>query len=248
MEEKKFVGVRKDEYNIREFVKRMFGKGKVSRVRIEYTPVGEKIVVSTHRPGWIIGKRGEKINQLTEILKKRFKMENPHVDIEEIAHPEFDSQLVADDIALTLERFGAQKYKASSYRALERIKKSGALGAELRLSGKLPSDRARSWRFAFGYLKKTGDAANVVDRAESVAHTKQGVVGIKVAILAPGVKVVDQISVDEDFMNEVKKNATFEEVEETVKKVKARRSVPSKKGTKVPDSSDKKRAKAGGKK
>ncbi len=216
MEEKEFVGVRKDEYNIREFVKRMFGKGKISRVRIEYTPVGEKIVVSTHRPGWIIGKRGEKINKLTEVLKRRFKMENPHVDIEEISQPELDAQLIADDIALTLERFGAQKYKASSYRALDRIKKAGALGAELRLSGKLPSDRARSWRFAFGYLKKTGDSASVVDRAESVANTKQGIVGIKVAILAPGVRVHDQITVDEDFMNQVKKNVLESEIPEKI--------------------------------
>lgn len=225
MEEKKFVGVRKDEYNIREFVKRMFGKGKVSRVRIEYTPVGERIVVSSHKPGWIIGKRGEKINELTEVLKKRFKMENPHVDIDEIAHPEFDAQLVADEIALTLERFGAMKYKASSYRALGKIKNSGALGAELRVSGKLPSDRARSWRFAFGYLKKTGDASNLVDRAESVAETKQGIVGIKVAILAPGVKMVDQINVDEEFLEAVRKNATVREVEETIKKVKKKRKV-----------------------
>ena len=238
MEEKKFVEVRKDEYNIKQFVKRMFGKGKVSKVRIEYTPVGEKIVVSTHKPGWIIGRRGEKINELTGILKKRFKMENPHVDIDEIMHPEFDAQLVADDIALTLERFGAMKYKATSYRALSKIKNSGALGAELRVSGKLPSDRARLWRFAFGYLKKTGDAASVVDRAESVAQTKQGVVGIKVAILAPGVKVCDQITINEDFMKEVKKNATFEaqnrhdsanpEVEETVKKIKKKRKATKK--------------------
>ena len=146
MEEKKFVGVRKDEYNIKQFVKRMFGKGKVSRVKIEYTPVGEKIIVSTHKPGWIIGKRGEKINELTEVLKRRFKMENPHVDIDEIMHPEFDAQLTADDIALTLERFGAMKYKASAYRALGRIKNGGALGAELILSGKLPSDRAKIGR------------------------------------------------------------------------------------------------------
>jgi small subunit ribosomal protein S3 len=222
MEEKKFVDVRKDEYNIKQFVKRMFGKGKISKVKIEYTPVGEKIIVSTHKPGWIIGRRGEKIAELTEILKKRFKMENPHIDIEEISHPEFDAQLVADNIAITLERFGAIKYKASSYRALSRIKNSGALGAELRLSGKLPSDRARSWRFAFGYLKKTGDSAKVVDRAESVAYTKQGVVGIKVAILAPGVKVHDHITIDENTLEEIKKNAAFEEVEEVVKKVKKR--------------------------
>jgi small subunit ribosomal protein S3 len=228
MEEKKFVGVRKDEYNIKQFVKRMFGMGKVSKVRIEYTPVGEKIVVSTHKPGWIIGKRGEKINELTEVLKKRFKMENPHVDIEEIMHPEFDAQLVADDIALTLERFGAMKYKAASYRALGKIKNSGALGAELRISGKLPSDRARSWRFAFGYLKKTGDAAKVVDRAEATATTKQGVVGIKVAILAPGIVMCDQIVVDEALLEAVKRNATFEEVEETVKKTKKKRKAKKK--------------------
>lgn len=223
MEEKKFIGVRKDEYNVKQFVKLMFGKGKVSRVTIEYTPVGERIVVSTHRPGWIIGRKGEKIAELTEILKKRFKMENPHVDIEEIAHPEFDSQLVADDIAITLERFGSSKYKAASYRALSRIKNGGALGAEIRTAGKLPSDRAKAWRFAFGYLKKTGDAAKMVDRAETIAQTKQGVIGIKVAILAPGIKMCDQISVDEEMLEAVRKNTTFKEVEETVKKVKAKR-------------------------
>lgn len=223
MEERKFVNLRKDEYNVKQFVMRMFGKGKVSKVKIEYTPVGEKIIIATHRPGWIIGKKGEKIAELTEVLKKRFKMENPHVDIEEIDHPEFDAQLVADDIATTLERFGASKYKSASYRVLSRIKNSGALGAELRVSGKLPSDRARVWRFAFGYLKKTGDASKAVDRAEAVAETKQGVVGIKVAILSPGVKMCDQITVDDDLMNEIKRNSTIEEVEETIKKVKTKK-------------------------
>ncbi|MBU1045470.1 MAG: 30S ribosomal protein S3 [Candidatus Omnitrophica bacterium] len=223
MEEKKFVGVRKDEYNVKQFVKKMFGKGRVSRVTIEYTPVGERIVVSSHKPGWIIGRKGEKISELTEILKKRFRMENPHVDIDEIAHPEFDAQLVADDIAVTLERFGSSKYKASSYRALSRIKNGGALGAEIVVAGKLPSDRAKTWRFTFGYLKKTGDASKLVDRAEAIAQTKQGVVGIKVAILAPGVRMPDQIIINEALLEEIRKNATLEEVEETVKKKAKRR-------------------------
>jgi len=222
MEERKFIEVRKDEYNIKNYVKRMFGKGKISRVKIEYTPVGEKIIVSTHRPGWIIGKKGEKIAELTDILKKRFKMENPHIDIEEINKPEFDAQLVADDIALTLEKFGSNKYKAASYRSLLKIKNAGALGAELRVSGKLPSDRARSWRFHFGYLKKTGDAANIVDRAESIAETKQGVIGIKVAILAPNKKVHDQITVDDEFLNQKKKNE-ISAVEETETKSKRKK-------------------------
>ena len=203
MEEKKFVGVRKDEYNLKLFVKRMFGKGKISKIKIEYTPVGEKIIVSTHKPGWIIGKKGEKIAELTEILKKRFKMENPHVDIEEILHPEFDAQLLADSIALTLERFGAARYKSASYKVLSQIKKAGALGAELRVSGRLPSERARVWRFSFGYLKKTGDSSKLVDIAFATATTKQGMVGIKVSVLAPDVKLADRIEVNEEFLSKL---------------------------------------------
>ena len=220
MEEKKFVGVRKDEYNLKLFVKRMFGKGKISKIKIEYTPVGEKIIVSTHKPGWIIGKKGEKIAELTEILKKRFKMENPHVDIEEIIHPEFDAQLLADGIALTLERFGAARYKSASYRVLSQIKKAGALGAELRVSGRLPSERARVWRFTFGYLKKTGDSSNLVDIAFATAITKQGVVGIKVSVLAPDVKLDDRIEVNEEFLSQLNKASP----EEEPKKIKKKRS------------------------
>ena len=220
MEEHKFVNVRKEEFNIREFIKRDFGKGKISGVRIGYTPVGEKIIVSTHKPGLVIGKRGEKIAELTEILKKRFKMENPHIDIDEIMRPEFDAQLVADEIALSLERFGPIRFKAVAYRMLTRIKDAGALGAELRVGGKLPSDRARTWRFAFGYLKKTGDSSKVVDKAQSVAKTKKGVVGVKVAILAPDAKIHDQIKIDKDMLNEVKKNVEFEEEGEKKSKKK----------------------------
>lgn len=230
MEEKKFVNVRKEEYNIKEFVRRTFGKGKVSHIKIDYTPVGERIIVATHKPGWIIGRKGEKIAELTHVLKKKFKMENPHVDIDEITKPEFDAQIMADEIATTLERFGSMRYKATAYKTLERIKKAGAKGAEIRTSGKLPSDRSRSWRFAFGYLKKTGDAARVVSRAEAVAETKQGVVGIKVAILSPEVKMKDQIEMNEEMIETVKRNGSVVESEEkkTKKKVAKKKKVDKK--------------------
>jgi small subunit ribosomal protein S3 len=213
MEEKKFVNVRKEEHSIKQFVKKTFGKGKISSVRIEYTPVGEKIIVSTHKPGLVIGKRGEKIAELTEILKKRFKMENPHIDIDEIKNSDFDAQLIADEIALLLERFGSLRYKSICYKILTRIKDSGALGAEIRVSGKLPSDRARSWRFAFGYLKKTGNASNIVDRAEAVAETMQGVVGVKVYVLAPDSKIHDQIDIDEETLKKIKMNSASKQEE-----------------------------------
>jgi small subunit ribosomal protein S3 len=220
MEEKKFVNVRKEEYSIREFVKKTFGKGKISTVRIEYTPVGEKIVVSTHKPGLVIGKRGEKIEELTEVLKRRFKMENPHIDISEITKPDFDAQLMADEVALSLERFGSMRFKAICYKMLQRIKQAGAAGAEIRASGKLPGERAKSWRFAFGYLKKTGETSKIVDRAESTAQTLPGTIGIKVSILSPDKKIHDQITLTEDIYNKIKANIAFTPEVKIAKKAK----------------------------
>ncbi|MDP2672523.1 MAG: 30S ribosomal protein S3 [Nanoarchaeota archaeon] len=204
MDERKTVKFKKDEFAVKEYIKKFIGKGKLSRVRIEYTPVGEKIIISTHKPGLIIGKGGEKIIELTGILKKQFKLENPHLEIDEIVQPEFDAQIIADEIALSLERFGPLKFKVVAYKALEKIMRAGALGAELKLSGKLPSARARTWRFAQGYLKKTGDSAKVVDRAQSRAETKPGTVGIKTAILSPYAILKDKITIDEELINKLK--------------------------------------------
>ena len=67
MDEKKFVGFKKREYAMKKYVWNSLGKGKVSSIRVEYTPVGEKIVVATDKPGLIIGSRGEKITALTRI-------------------------------------------------------------------------------------------------------------------------------------------------------------------------------------
>lgn len=217
MEEKKFVGIRKEEFGVKQYIKKEFGMGKVSMVKIDYTPVGERITVSTHKPGLIIGKKGETIEKLTNVLKRKFKMENPHIDIAEIKKPELDAQLVADEIALALERFGSMRFKAVSYKMLSRIKNAGALGSELVVSGKLPSDRAKTWRFTFGYLKKTGDSANMVDRAESVAKTKQGIVGIKVAILKPENKTFDSIEINEGLISLIKQNVASSAVEDNIK-------------------------------
>jgi len=218
MEEKKFVQLKKDEYYIREFVKNEFGKGKISSIKIEYTPVGEKIIIATSRPGFIIGKRGERINEITDILKRKFKLENPHLEILEITKPEFDAQNIADEIALSLERFGSLKFKIVAYRMLERIIKAGALGVEIRLSGKLPSERAKSWRFAQGYLKKTGDVVKIVNKAEARANVPLGTIGIKVDILPNDVEIHDQITINQDKISRIESNKIASQVVPQVQK------------------------------
>ena len=63
MEEKNFVKFKEEEVGIKEYVKSTLGKGRISDVLIEYTPVGEKIIIVTNRPGLIIGRKGERINE-----------------------------------------------------------------------------------------------------------------------------------------------------------------------------------------
>ncbi|MEM4330617.1 MAG: 30S ribosomal protein S3 [Candidatus Pacearchaeota archaeon] len=207
MEERKFVAIAKEEIGVKNFIKKQFGKGKISSVRIEYTPIGEKVVISTHKPGIVIGKNGETIENLISILKKRFKMENPHIDIEEIKKKELDAQIVADEIALLLEKYGASRFKNVAYKYLEDIKKAGALGGEIVLSGRLPSERAKTWRFKFGYLKKTGEERKIVEKASSVAQDKKGVIGVEVSILKPTKEIRDIIQINEDTLNKIKMNS-----------------------------------------
>jgi small subunit ribosomal protein S3 len=207
MEERKFIRLKKEEYGIKESIKRNLGKGKISRLDIEYTPIGEKIIISTSRPGLIIGRKGEKIEELTDILKTRFKLENPHIEIKEIETPLYDAQLVADELAMSLERMGNLKFKVIAYRKLQEIMNAGALGCELRISGKLPSERAKSWRFAEGYLKKAGESRKEVDRAQAIALTKTGIIGIKVAIMSPKAKIYDRIDITEELMARVRGNS-----------------------------------------
>lgn len=217
MEERKIVEFKKKEFTIREYIKKMLEKGKISKVRIEYTPVGEKIIVSTHKPGLVIGRKGERIGELTRVLKTKFKLENPNIEIDEIRQPEFDAQIIADEIALSLERFGPLRFKVIAYRTLQKIIDAGALGAEIIISGKLPGARAKSWRFAQGYLKKVGESAKVVDKAQSKAQTKPGTVGVKVSILSPYAKLKDKININEELINKLKENS-MKEPEKKVKK------------------------------
>lgn len=236
MEEKKFVNFKKEELAVKDYVKRSLGKGRISNVSIEYTPVGEKIIIATSKPGLVIGRRGEKIEELTTMLKKKFKLDNPHIDIKEITQPMLDAQLVADDIALMLERDGSLKFKVIAYRTMQNIMSSGALGAEIVLSGKLPSERAKSWRFSQGFLKKTGDPAKVVLRAMSQAKTMPGVVGIKVSILPPNAVIHDKIVIDDSVKLAVNNNMAGPKFEEAVAKDKHKK--PRKKSPNQTGSND----------
>ena len=221
MIERQFVSQKVKEFRIKEFIGKELAKTGFSHIDIRRTPLGEKVIVYTIRPGLVVGKKGENINRLTAILKKRFKMENPQIEIGELENPNLDANLVADRIISTMERFGSKRFKSIGYRSLQGILDAGALGAEIVLSGKVPSARARNWRFKAGYLKKSGDIAqNKVKKVIAFANLKSGIVGIKVNIMTPDIilpdRIIPRIKVEEISEQEAKKE--LEEPKEKPKK------------------------------
>ena len=89
-------------------------------------------------------------------MKDIFNLENPQVEISEVEIPDLDANIVAERIVNSLERYGHQRFKGIGHKAMEDVMRAGALGIEILISGKIPSDRSKSWRFYQGYLKKSG--------------------------------------------------------------------------------------------
>ncbi|MBI4451726.1 30S ribosomal protein S3 [Candidatus Woesearchaeota archaeon] len=193
MIERKFVAEKLKERLLQEYISETLKNVGHSHTKMSRTPLGEKITIYTSRPGLVVGRKGENIKKLTITLKKKFDLENPQIEIGEVENPNLDAQIVAERIASTMERFGLQKFKAIGHKTMQDCMDSGALGIEIGISGKVPSSRAKSWRFWRGYMKKCGDVARGVRRAQASAQLKTGTIGIKVAIMPPDIELMDHI-------------------------------------------------------
>ena len=196
MIERKFVAQKIKEYEIQEYLSSSLKNVGHSHTKMVKTPLGEKIVIYASRPGLVVGKKGQNIKLLTTTLKKRFNLENPQIEISDVDNPNLDAGIVAEKIVDSMEHFGLNKFKAIGHKVMSDVMNSGALGIEIIVSGKVPSDRAKSWRFYSGYLKKCGDVALTgVHKVDMQAHLKTGVVGIKVSIMPPYTKRPDDIHI-----------------------------------------------------
>ncbi|MFH1174675.1 MAG: 30S ribosomal protein S3 [archaeon] len=223
MIERKFVAQRVKEYQIQEYVSHSISRVGHSSTKFQRTPLGEKIVITAQRPGLVVGKGGSNISKLTKKLKELFNLENPQIELNEVMQPFLDASIVAESIANSLERFGTQQFKGIGHKVMSSVMLSGALGVEILISGKIPSSRAKTWRFYAGYLKNCGDiAVSGVHKAYAVAKLKSGVVGIQVKIMPPTTILPDKIvvlDVMEQQAGPVKEEPELEKVKDAVEKV-----------------------------
>ena len=223
MIERKFVAQKMKEFQIEEYITQSLENVGHSHTKMLKTPLGEKIVIFTSRPGLIVGRKGQNIKQLTKTLKKRFNLENPQIEISEVENPNLDANIVAEKIVDALEKFGSEKFKAIGHKIMTDVMRAGALGIEIVISGKVPSARAKSWRFYSGYLKKCGDVANGVNKSDAQAQLKTGIIGVKVSIMPPDIKLPDDITLVEEKetkIEEIKEKPKEEPKKETKRKRK----------------------------
>ncbi len=196
--ERKFITQNLKEFRIKEFVSAQLSRVGLSSIKLQRTPLGDKIIIRASRPGLVVGRAGSNIQKLTEALKTEFNLDNPQIEIEEVENIGLDANIIAEMIVNSMERFGSQRFKGVGHRAVGDVMAAGALGVEILISGKVPSQRARVWRFYQGYLKKCGDVAITgVDIAYKTAVLKSGAVGVKVSIMPPTTKLPDQILIQE---------------------------------------------------
>ena len=195
MIEREFIKNKLHEFTIKGRIHELIGsRAGIGGITFEKTPLGEKVIIDAVKPGLVIGRGGETIKNLTSELKSKFNLENPQVEVREILNPNLNAQVIARNIVFELENFGPKRFKPLSYRSLTKIMRAGALGCELKLSGRIPSQRAKNWRFFNGYMKKCGDVAqNYVDSVVMVANTRAGAIGVKVKIMLPGTPLPDRV-------------------------------------------------------
>ena len=168
-----------NDLEIREFLNKQLSRAAVSKVEIERAGDKIKVIVTTARPGVVIGKKGAEIDALR---KKLEKIANGPVNIEvvEVKRPELDANLIAQSVAEQLE--GRVAFRRAMRKAVQSARKSGAKGIRIQCSGRLGGAEMsrREWYREGRVPLHTLRAC--IDFGEATARTTMGACGVKVWI------------------------------------------------------------------
>lgn len=173
-----------EDKNMRFFLMKVLKNAGISKVEIERAFDKRTIIIHVSRPGLAIGRGGSGIEQLKETLIKNFKIDDPaklEIKFEEIKTPDLEAYLVATSVADQLEkRF---PFRRVMNQTVERMRRSGAKGARVALSGRLGGrEIARTESMKFGSIPLQTIRANIDFAKVAAKVPRSGVVGVKVWI------------------------------------------------------------------
>jgi small subunit ribosomal protein S3 len=194
---------------IDEYLQKKLDRAGYGGVSISKTPLGTHIVIYAMRPGLVIGRGGETIRELATFLEEKFKVSNPQISVSEIEVPELNAYVVASRVASALQR--GVHFRRAGFWSLNQVMEAGALGAEIVISGKLRTERARFEKFRAGYLVKCGDPSlKYMQKAEVHVQLKPGIFGVRVRIMPPDAIFPDKLKIVESLPPEEKTEKTAE--------------------------------------
>ena len=174
---KNFAGMLAEDLQVRDYLKTKLKSAAVSRILIERPAKNARITIFSARPGVVIGKKGEDIENLKAELGRRLGVPVA-VNIEEVRKPEIDAQLIADSITQQLEK--RIMFRRAMKRAMQNAMRLGAQGIKIMSSGRLNgAEIARREWYREGRVPLHTLRADI-DYGTSEAKTTYGIIGIKV--------------------------------------------------------------------
>ncbi|CAA6677484.1 MULTISPECIES: 30S ribosomal protein S3 [unclassified Lentimonas] len=177
-----FPGFIKEDYEIRKFLTSKLRYASVPRIFIERASGRIRVKIFTARPGVVIGRKGAELDKLKDGLNKVVKKEIM-LDIQEVKRPDLSAQLVAENVALQLERRIA--FRRAMKRAVQTTMAMGAEGIRIQCGGRLGgADIARTERQHQGKVPLQTLRANI-NYGFSEANTVYGIIGVKCWICLP---------------------------------------------------------------
>jgi small subunit ribosomal protein S3 len=177
--EKEYAELLHEDVRIRSFIKKRLYHAGIAKIEIERAANKAKINIYTSRPGIVIGKKGAEIEKLKSELA-RMTVREVYLNIHEVRRPDLDGQLVAENVALQLERRMA--FRRAMKESVARGIRMGAQGVKVRCSGRLAgAEIARTEWYREGRVPLHTLRADI-SYGMAEAKTTYGIIGIKVWI------------------------------------------------------------------
>jgi len=192
--ERKFISESLEKNRLSEFLAKSLSNAGYGGSEINRTPLGTQIITYVEKPGLVIGKGGENIRGITEEIKRNFKFDNPQIEVLEAKKTRLNPLIMANKLANLMER--GWYFRRAGHSILNEIMGEGALGCEIKISGKLTGPRSRTEKFVKGYIIHSGAPVNdIVETGFAIAKKKLGVIGVSIRILPPDAKLPDKYNI-----------------------------------------------------
>ena len=169
-----------EDVKVRKHVLKTFNQAAISKVEIERASDKIRVNIHTARPGVIIGRKGADIDRLREDLQGMTGNKEVHINIREIKNPSIDAQLIAENVALQLEKRIA--FRRAMKKAIQQAMDSGAKGIKIQTKGRLAgSEIARAEGYLEGKVPLHTLRADI-DYGFYESQTTYGKIGVKVLV------------------------------------------------------------------